>query len=279
MRQVLDNAEAVHSFVDDVLGHTKTWNDHLQVLEKLFQRLRSAGLTIKPSKCFLGYENVDFLGHHITKGELMTQKDKVEKMKNLETPTTKKQLRSFLGLAGYYRKFIPHYAEKAKPLTDLTKGRSPNKLPWSQDHSQAYQKLKDELCREPVLKLPDLSKPFVLRTDASDVGLGAVLLQEHNEELFPVMYASKKLLPRETKYATLEKECMAVVWAVNKFQVYLYGKEFIIQTDHKSLEYLNSARHNNARVMRWAMSLQPYKFLVEAIKGVENVGADLLSRL
>ena len=123
-----------------------------------------------------------------------------------------------------------------------------------------------------MLKLPNFDKDFVLRTDASDTGLGAVLLQKHGEMLFPIAYASKNLAGAPTSYATLEKECMAIVWAVNKFSCYLYGRSFTLQTDPHPLTYLNSAKLTNPRLMRWALKLQPFRFRVEAIPGVDNVG-------
>ena len=119
----------------------------------------------------------------------------------------------------------------------------------------------------------------MLRTDASDVGIGAVLLQEHEGELFPVSYASRKLLPRERNYSVIERECLGLVWAVQKFYVYLYGKEFILQTDHEPLVYLNKAKLLNSRIMRWALVLQEYRFTLQSIKGKHNVGADYMSRM
>ena len=208
----------------------------------------------------------------------MTQDVKVQKIQEAKPPMTKKQLRSFLGLAGYYRKFIRNYASKVKVLTDLTKKGKPDKLEWTSIHNEAFCEIKKELSSESVLKLPDVEKPFILRTDASDTGLGAVLLQEHNCMLFPVAYISKKLLPRESRYSVMERECLAIVWAINKFKIYLYGKEFVLQTDHQSLTYLDSAKFNNQRIMRWALSLQPFRYRVEYIKGEDNVGADYLSR-
>ena len=145
-------------------------------------------------------------------------------------------------------------------------------------HKKAYNTLKAEIASSPILRLPDNTKPFTLRTDASDKGLGAVLLQEHDGKLLPVSYASKKLTEREKKYSTIERECLAVVWAVRKFLIYLYGVEFTLQTDHQPLVYLKTAKFLNDRVMRWAMFLQNYSLKIESIRGVENVGADYLSR-
>jgi len=130
----------------------------------------------------------------------------------------------------------------------------------------------------PVLCLPDMTKVFYLRTDASNTGVGAVLLQETNNCKMPIAYASRKLLDREVNYATIERECLAIVWAIDKFRVYLYGKEFILQTDQKPLSYLFSMKNSNGRLMRWALALQCYSFSIEYIRDKDNVGADLLSR-
>ena len=124
----------------------------------------------------------------------------------------------------------------------------------------------------PILRLPDLEKGFTLRTDASNVGIGAVLMQE------TIAYASKKLLPRETRYSVIERECLALVWGIKKFHMYLYGKEFQVETDHCPLIYMQNTKLTNSRVMRWVLSLQPYRFRIAAIKGSQNIGADYMSR-
>jgi len=134
------------------------------------------------------------------------------------------------------------------------------------------------LSSQPVLHLPDHDKPYILRTDASDVGLGAVLLQEHEDGVYPVLYLSRKLNGPERNYSVIERECLAIVWAVSKLQVYLYGKPFVLQTDHRPLLFLDQAKQTNARVMRWDLALQSYKFRAKSIKGSDNVGADYLSR-
>ena len=278
MRLLLKDLDGTHCFVDDVLQHTKTWKEQVNILRNLFERIRAAGLTVKPSKCFIGYFDIDFIGHCIKDGKLTPTDSLTEKIKSVAVPKTKKQLRSFLGLANYYRRFIPNYAEKVKVLTDLTKARYPDKLKWEYQHQNVFEMLKDTLAKKPILKLADPTKTFTLRTDASDVGIGAMLLQDHGGTLFPVAYISKKLLPRECNYSVMEKECLAVVWAVNKLKMYLYGKEFILQTDHQSLTYLDKAKFTNQRVMRWSLALQPYRYRVEYIKGEDNLGADMLSR-
>ena len=278
MRSLLRDIDHVDNYIDDILIHTPSLEEHFQTLNKVLRRLREAGLTARPSKCIVCYEQLQFLGHMVGKGQLAPDQDKLDTIKDAKQPRTKKELRSFLGLAGYYRKFIANFAAIACPLTDKTKSREPNNIEWSNSQELAFQTLKDNLTSSPILHLPDIEKPFILRTDASNSGLGAVLLQKHEDEVFPVAYASKKLLAREVNYSVIERECLAVVWAIRKFQRYLYGKEFTLQTDHEPLVYMQKARVVNSRVMRWALSLQPYNIKIEAIKSIENVGADYLSR-
>ena len=279
MRKLLHGLANVTSYIDDILVYTETWEEHLEILGKVFQRIKQANLHIRPSKCMMGSSKVDYLGHHVGDGEIGLQEYNVKKIVNAKQPVTKKEVRSFLGLTGYYRNYLPNYSTVAAPLTDLTKKGSPNKVVWGEPQERAFVHLKKHLTSKPVLKLPDMTRPFVLRTDASDVGVGAVLMQQHDEELFPVAFASRKLSQRERAYSTMERECLALVWGVQKFQLYLYGREFVLQTDHQPLVYLNRCKVSNSRIMRWALFLQSYAIQIEAIKGSLNVGADYMSRI
>ena len=223
MRKLLRNMKNVDSFVDDMLAYSGNWTDHLETLRRLFEALKNAHLTVKPSKCFLGYTQLDYVGHKISEDSLSVQNEKIEKIRNAPIPKTKRELRSFLGLANYYRSFVPSFADKSLELTNLTKKGSPNTLSWGDEHTHEFNQLKIELTKAPILKLPDMSKRFIVRTDASSTGLGAILMQEHDGVLFPVSYISKKLLPRETNYATVEKECYAIVWAIESFKLTCSG--------------------------------------------------------
>ena len=195
-------------------------------------------------------------------------------------PEDKKQVRSFLGLAGYYRRFIPDFATVAAPLTDLTKSSEPQRVNWTSKCGEAFEKLKAALCSSPVLWSPDFSRSFVLQTDASDVGVGAVLSQRDDEgQDHPISFFSRKLLPRECNYSTIEKECLAIKLSIQAFQVYLIGRPFVIQTDHRALQWLNSMKDSRSRLTRWSLSLQPFEFKVEHRKGHENSNADTLSRI
>jgi hypothetical protein len=248
-------------------------------LEQVFTILKAANLSARPSKCHMGYRNVEFLGHKVMPGKLGTNPDLLDKIKKCPIPSTKKEIRSFIGLTSYYRKFVPNFSEIALPLTDLTRKGQPEKIKWGEPQEKAYKFLKDLLSNPPILHLPDFAKSFVVRVDASNRGIGAVLLQEHDAITFPIAYASRKLLPREQNYSTIERECLAIVWSVHKFELYLFGKEFVIQTDHQPLVYINKAKVLNKRIMSWAMYLQEFKFRVESIPGKLNWGPDFLSRV
>ncbi|XP_071115973.1 uncharacterized protein [Haliotis cracherodii] len=278
MRQVLHSIPNTDNYIDDIIEGTEEWSPHVVSLRDIFTRLRQFHLTARPSKVKIGYKQLEFLGHRVGSGLIQPEGKNVEKILNVERPQTKKQVRALLGLTGYYRKFIPNYAAIAVPLTDLTKKGKSNKVVWTESQELAFTTLKTHMSSFPILKLPDLEKTFLVRSDASDVGIGAVLLQEQEGERFPIMYVSRKLAERERAYSTIEKECLAIVWAIQKLERYLYGREFILETDHQPLVWMTKAKLTNGRVMRWALTLQPYRFLIRAIKGIENVGADLLSR-
>ena len=196
----------------------------------------------------------------------------------MRKPETKKELRSFLGTVGFHQKYIDKYAEKGKALTDMLKKGEPNQIKWDAESNESFQTLKTALTQKPILRLPNFEKQFVLQTDASDSGLGAVLLQEHDGVNMPVMYISRKLNAAETRYSTIERECLALFWANKRLHVYLYGTEFILEIDHQPLAFVNRANINNDRVMRWALHLQMYRYQVRIVKGSVNTTADLLSR-
>ena len=272
VRRLLEGMDNVVDYIDDLLVYTKTW-------EELFKRLKAANLVVRPTKCELGATQVDFPGHRLGRGTVGLQDYNVEKVKDAPRPTTKKEIRSFLGLVGYYQPFIPNFAAIAAPLSDLTRKGQPNKIVWGEPQERAYAALKKAVISKPILVLPDVNKEFVLRTDASDIGLGATLLQNRDGHIFPVAYASRKLLDREKRYSVMERECLGIVWGIKKFALYLYGKQFTLQTDHRPLEFLKVSKFDNPRIMSWVLALQSFVFRVEHIKGKDNVGADFLSRV
>ena len=239
LRKILEGMPGVRSYIDDIVIYSDSWEDHLRTPKELFIRLRKARITARPTKCLLGARRMEFLGHEVRGDVITLRQDNLEKVRNTPRPTTKKQVRSFLGLVAYSRDHIPAFAEISAPVTDLKKGKSEH-IQRSEAQERAYSLLKEYLLQEPVLKLPNLSKPFVLRTDASGVGVAAVLLQENGGKLYPVGYASKKLNLTEARYPIIEKECLAVVWGIKRFKLYLAGRRFMLQTDHKPLKYLRT---------------------------------------
>lgn len=276
LRGLEDHAAA---YLDDVVIHSVTWTEHLMALRKVLERLRAAGLTAKPSKCHFAMKECIYLGHIVGNGQVRPEIEKVAAVEGFPVPKTKKEVRTFWGLTGYYRKFVVNYATLAAPLTELTKNNAPNRVSWTSQCDQAFKALKRLLCSSPVLRCPDFSLPFILQTDASDWGVGGVLSQLDSEgHDHPVAYYSRKLLPRERRYSTVEKECLAIKLAIQAFRVYLLGKPFTIVTDHHALEWLDWLKTDNARLTRWSLSLQPYQFIVTYRPGRCNGNADALSR-
>ena len=221
------------AYINDMVTFSQSWEDHLDHLRHVFVILKKAGLTVKRSKCEFATDHCEYLGHVIGNGLIRPESTKLLAVQSFPIPRTKSDVRAFLELTRYYRRFIPDYATVALPLTDLVKKSWPNKVQWSQSCAEAFQKLKDLLCSSPILKSPNFSLPFVVQTDASHRGVGAVLSQRDEAvEEHPIDY-SRKLLPREERYSTVEKEWLAIKLA---FSVYLQGRPFTIESDYRSLE-------------------------------------------
>jgi len=221
---------------------------------------------------------VNFLGHTLQKNSVGPQVETVSRILNTKRPKTKKECRSLLGMINFYQRYVPNCAEIIAPITELTKNRAPNNVEWGDRQEKAFSEIKRLLSNEPILKLPGLNQEFILQTDAFNQSLGGCLLQMHEGVKHPVLYASKKLIPREQNYSVGEREALAIIWAVKKFHRYLYGQHFTLESDHRSLEYLQTSHTQNPRLMRWSLDLQPYRFTVRYIRGTENVIADYLSR-
>ncbi|KYO44938.1 hypothetical protein Y1Q_0023002 [Alligator mississippiensis] len=240
--------------------------------------LRRIGLTTNPRKCSFAQKETKYLGFLVGRGTIKPLADKVEIIRNFTAPQDCRQLRSFLGLTNYYRRFVPHFAELAAPLSGALKGRKTGVDRWSEEMRQSFEKLKRALCEDVIIHTPDFQKPFILQTDVSETAVGAVLTQEEGGGERPVAYASRKLLLAEKRYATIEHECLAIRWAVDYFRYYLMGREFTLVTDHAPLKWLSTAKSDNARITQWALALQPYKFHVTYRPGKTNTVADFLSR-
>jgi len=267
------------AYIDDIVIFSDLWEEHLDHLTEVFNKIHHAGLVVNAKKCQIAKQEVSYLGYVVGGGSIRPQVDKVQAILSCAPPTTKKSVRSFLGLVGWYRRFVPNFASRAAVLTDLTRKSSPTKVKWTSECEQAFQDLKVCLCKEPVLQSPNFDLPFVVQTDASALGLGAVLLQGDGQDRHPVQYISRKLFPRETNYSTVEKEALAIKRALDTLKYYLISKDFVLETDHRALQWINKMRDRNARITRWYLSLQPFKFKVQYRAGTVNVIADFLSRL
>ena len=241
------------AYIDDINVHSKKFEQHIRDLEEVFKRIRKAGLKLRIDKCKFCFSEIEFLGYIIGKDGIKTDEKKIEKIKEYPRPMTITELKGFLGLASYYRRFIKEFSKIAKPLNDLMKGinytrevkqKVQNKRirieeKWGEKQEKSFQTLKEKLCTTPVLAYPDFEKEFILYTDASGYALGAVLSQKDKDEKEHVIYyASKSLTDTEKNYSTTELECYAVVWAVEKFHYYLDGKKFKVITDHYALKWL-----------------------------------------
>jgi hypothetical protein len=209
----------------------------------------------------------------------MPRVEKVQEILEVPRPSTKRQVQSFLAMANYYSKFMPNFSQVAIPLFELIKKKKPNKVEWGPAQESAFSRLKLLLSCEPVLKIFDPNKTSYVQTDSSDYALGAALLQEHDGLLHPVKFLSRKLRDSERNYCIMEKECLAIIFAIEKLKVYLYGTEFVLLVDNKPLQYLRESSIKNAKIMRWSLFLQDWTFRVQSIKGVENHVADMLSRI
>ena len=257
MDSLLRDLESIAvAYIDDIIIHSETWEEHLIHIKAVLSQLREHKLTVKSVKCKFGMRECEYLGHIVGNGQVKPDPKKIIAVENFPKLTTKKQVRGFLGLTGYYRKFIASYASIAIPLTDLTKKALPDKVNWTPECERAFSELKRVLTETPILRNPDFDKEFILQTDASDRGVGGVLSQlddEGNDRL--ISYFSRKLLPREEKYSTIEKECLAIKLGVEAYKVYLIGRRFTVQTDHRSLVWLNKLKEKNSRLTRWSLAL------------------------
>ena len=274
-------------YLDDVVVFSLDYDSHVRHLEEVFQRLHQHGLKLQPKKCHLFQREVTYLGHVISEKGVATDPAKTAAVRDWPIPETVKQVKSFLGFAGYYRRFISAFSKIAAPLNALTHGttaqnRKTAPVSWSPECQQAFDQLKEALLNAPVLAYADFSLPFRLYTDASFEGLGAVLAQVQGDKERVIAYASRSLHPAERNdqnYSSFKLELLALKWAVTeKFKDYLYGAEFVIFTDNNPLVHLETARLG-AVEQRWAAQLANFRYTIKYRPGTQNRNADALSRL
>ncbi|CAM4413476.1 unnamed protein product [Caretta caretta] len=255
-----------------------SWEEHLEHLQKVFKRIKEAGLTVQAKKCQIGLNRVTYLGHQVGQGTINPLQAKVDVIQKWPVPKSKKQVQSFLGLAGYYRRFLLQYRQIPTPLTDLTKKKQPDDIQWTEECQKAFNQLKVTLMSDPMLRAPDFDKSFLATTDASKRGVGAVLMQEgQDQEFHPVVFLSKKLSERESNWSVSEKDCYAIVYALEKLRPYVWGWHFHLQTDHAALQWLHTAPRNNKKLIQWSLALQDFDFDIQHISGASKKVADALS--
>ena len=264
------------AYLDDILVWSPSPEAHLCHLQEVFDRLRAAGLKLKREKCDFFQQRLEYLGHYVTPEGITPCQDKVNAIVSLQPQTTPKEVRSFIGTVRYYRRYIPEFSEIARPLTFLT--RKSKEFIWTKECQEAFQTLKDALISDPILVFPDMNKEMAVHVDASDVAVGAVLVQHHNDGPHPVYYVSQALTPTQSGWPIIEREAYAMIFAIRKFRSYLYGKEFTVYTDHQPLKYLLKSEIKNVKVQKWAMEISEYQCEIEYISGSKNVQADFLSR-
>jgi hypothetical protein len=264
-------------YLDDVIIFTKgTVAEHVVELAVVLERLAEAGLSLKAARCSFAVTEMEYLGHDLTQEGIRPTDRLVKAIVEFPTPQDDVQVRRFVALAGYYRRFVPEFGAKMAPLKSLL--RKTTEWTWGEAQVEAFTWAKAWLSTKPVLIYPDYQKPFKLTTDASKAGLGAVLSQDQGRGDQPVAYAFKVNSSTVANYSISALECLAVVWAVRLFQPHLYGRRFTIVTDHIALKWLMTTKEPAGRLHRWALTLQEYDFDILDRPGRENHVADALSR-
>ncbi|CAK9834632.1 Retrovirus-related Pol polyprotein from transposon 17.6 [Anthophora retusa] len=278
MDSVLSGLQGNEMFVylDDIVIYASSLTEHNIKFNKLAERLRKANLSLQPDKCEFLRKEVAYLGHVIGRDGVKPDPRNIEAVRKFPVPKTAKNIKQFLGLAGYYRRFIPKFSHIAKPLTSLLKKDA--KFEWNREQEKAFTNLRDMLCTEPILQYPDFAKPFIVTTDASGYAVGAVLSQGNVGKDLPIAYASRLLNGPELNYATIEKECLAIMYAVQYFRPYLYGREFLLVTDHRPLVWMHSVKDPSSRLVRWRLKLAEFEYKIIYKEGKVNMNADALSR-
>jgi hypothetical protein len=258
-------------FFDDILIYSKSWADHLRHLRVVLNELRRYTLFVKHSKCAFGITAVSYLGHIISEAGVAMDPAKVQAIHDWPVPQSARAVRGFLGLAGYYRKFVHNYGSVAAPLTALLKKDG---FSWGDEATAAFDALKTAVTSAPILAMPDFTKTFVVECDASSHGFGAVLIQEGH----PIAFFSRPIAPRHRALAAYERELIGLVHAVRHWRPYLWGRRFIVKTDHYSLKYLLDQRLATIPQHHWVGKLLGFDFAVEYKPGATNAVADALSR-
>ena len=282
MSTVLSGLDFAIAYLDDVLIWSNSLEEHLDHIQQVFDRLREHKLRLKLKKCGFLKEQTNYLGFVIDRTGIKADPKKVQVIKNLPSPTCVKDVRSFIGMSSYYRRFIPQFSVITEPLITLTKKNA--RFQWSTRCQEAFDCIKKHLTKIPSLGYPDITKPYIVYCDASDKCIGACLTQLVNGQTDvavekPIYFLSHKLSDTQTRWSVIEKECFAIHYALQKFDHYLHNAEFIIRTDHKPLKYILESPMQNKKIQLWALGIAGYNCKVEYVAGTDNSCADLLSRM
>lgn len=272
----VDLEQHCFAYLDDIIVCTPTYDKHLDVLREVLNRITAAGLTLNRDKCNFCQPELKYLGYVVNANGLLVDPEKIKAILQIPTPRNVKEVRRIIGLASWYRRFVPNFSTIVAPLCELTKKRK--KFLWNESCAEALRAVKTMLVSAPIMTCPNYDLPFYVATDASDYGVAATLYQIYPEGEKVICYLSRSLTTNERKWSTTEKECVAVLFAVEKLRPYLEATHFVVVTDHYSLKWLNSIKDPVGRIARWAIRLQQYDFEIVHRKGKDNIVPDALSR-
>lgn len=269
----------IFTYLDDIVVVNSDFEDHIATVTWVKDQLRTAGLTVNMDKCVFARSSLKYLGYIVDKHGLRTDPEKVSAILNYPRPSTYTELKRFIGLASWYRRFVENFAIVAAPLHDMTKGGKKTKLlTWNMEAEKAFMNLKTALTSTPILSVPDFSKEFAVQCDASNKGVGAVLIQTFDGTEKPIAYTSRKLTDRECKYSASERELLSVLHAIDQYRPYIEGSHFKVITDHSALQWLHRNKDPHGRLARWAMRLQQFDYEIVHRRGNDNIVPDALSR-
>ena len=275
MTGVLKDLPFATAYLDDIIIYSSTPEEHLQHIKTVFEKLHHAKLSMKLSKCPFFTKEIQYLGHILGMEGIKPVPAKTEAIKAMHPPVNPKQVRVFLRLVGYYRKFIKNFAKVAKPLTMLT--RMDVKFEWKETHHCAFMKLKDAIIQAPILRYPDTTKPYIVYTDASDNACGAQLSQMHNKAEFPVAFLSHTFTDTQRRWSTPEQESYRIYFTIKKWNYYLQGADIVVRNDHKPLARFLNRKNENTKINRWGLELSSYNITFKWISGAKNKATDCLS--
>ena len=275
MTGVLKDLPFAMAYLEDIIIYSSTPEEHLEHIKTVSEKLHHAKLSMKLSKCHFFAKKIQYLGHILGIEGIKPVPAKTEAIRAMHPPVNPKQVRTFLGLVGYYRKFIKNFAKIAKPLTMLT--QMDVKFEWKEMHHSVFMKLKEAIIQAPILRYPDTTKPYIVYTDTSDDACGAQLSQTHDGTEFPVAFLSHTFTNTQRRWSTPEQEAYSIYFAVKKWNYYLQGADIIVRNNHKPLAWFLNGKNENTKINRWGLELASYNIMFKWISGARNKAADCLS--